>query len=105
MRWRLTASDVWRREMHPNRRGLFHYALGYAGHGGQAPDHKVFLNLPLENASTAAHELGHTFGLDHNGPHGDRLDANCKANYPSIMNYAYPSTGDGGTSRMDTAGP
>jgi len=53
------ASAVWQSMMSPNRRGLFHYALGYPGSGGQAPFHSIALNLPLDDAGTASHELGH----------------------------------------------
>ena len=91
------AQDVWRREMHESRRGLFHYALAYPDSGGQAPYHSVAFNLPMLDAGTAAHELGHNFGLGHGGPEGDGLDvkANCKANYPSVMSYAYLDRGWG----------
>ncbi len=89
------ARDVWRQQMHECRRGLFHYALAYAAGGGQSSYHSVAFNLPMESAGVAAHELGHTFGLDHNGPYGSRLDANCKPNYPSIMSYAYLDRGWG----------
>ena len=81
--------SVWRSMMNKNRYGIFHYALGYPGGGGQAPFHSVALNMPLDDAPTASHELGHTLGLDHNGPVHSGTDANCKPNYPSLMSYAY----------------
>ena len=83
------AGNVWKSMMNKNRYGLFHYALGYPGGGGQAPFHSVSLNMPLDDAPTASHELGHTLGLDHNGPVHSGADANCKPNYPSLMSYAY----------------
>ena len=83
------AADVWSRMMHRNRVGIFHYALGYPGSGGQAPVHAAALNLPLDDANGAAHEFGHTLGITHSGPDHDGADANCKPNYPSLMSYAY----------------
>jgi hypothetical protein len=83
------AAHVWQRMMNRNRVGLFHYVLGYAGDGGQSPLHVVAMNLPLGNANTAAHEFGHSLGLDHKGPDHQAADANCKPNYPSLMSYAY----------------
>jgi len=38
----------------------------------------------LQQAGTFAHEMGHTFGLQHGG--GD--NTNCKPNYQSVMSYA-----------------
>jgi hypothetical protein len=86
---------VWRSHMHPNRFGIFHYALGDAANGGQAPVHSIALNMPVASPGTAAHELGHTLGLNHFGPHRDgAVDANCKPNYPSVMNYGYENDKD-----------
>jgi hypothetical protein len=75
--------------MRNNRWGIFHYALGIPGTGGQSGLHRTTDNLPLGSAVAAAHEFGHTLGLDHMGPDHGPGDANCKPNYPSIMNYAY----------------
>jgi hypothetical protein len=83
------AGDVWQQNIQHNRAGLFHYVLGYPGDGGQAPLHTVAVNLPLSNANTAAHEFGHSLGLDHKGPDHPGADANCKPNFPSLMSYAY----------------
>lgn len=71
------------------RRGYFHYALGYPGGGGQAPINSWQLNMPIDSPSSAAHEFGHTLGIEHSGPAGIGRDANCKPNYPSLMSYAY----------------
>jgi hypothetical protein len=85
-----SAADAWTDHMHPNRRGLFHYALTYEGGGGSTPPHKIYSSFNHGSASNSAHEFGHSVGLGHNGPHGgEPIDANCKPNYPSIMNYAY----------------
>lgn len=80
---------VWRKHMHPNRFGIFHYALGETVTGGQAPVHHIALNLPITAPGTAAHELAHNLGLNHFGPDHLGGDANCKPNYPSLMSYAY----------------
>ncbi len=95
---RATHTAVRFAHMHANRRGLFHYALGDPGCGGQANGPLMSLHLPLCDEVGASHELGHTLGLNHYGPNGTGTppqpdntgeDLNCKANYPSLMNYAY----------------
>lgn len=97
---RADAANVWQSMMSPRRRGMFHYALGYPGSGGQAPVNTLALNLPLAfegqserdfrgSVDTSAHELGHTIGLDHSGPRDVGPGANCKPNYPSLMSYAF----------------
>lgn len=87
------AGSAWETMMEKNRRGLFHYGLGYPGSGGQAPFHTFAVNLPLDDPATAAHEMGHTLGVDHSGPRHGRPEANCKPNYPSLMSYAYLGKG------------
>jgi hypothetical protein len=47
----------------------------------------------MNSANNAAHEFGHTIGLDHNGPYSVTNEPNCKPNYPSLMNYAYYDSG------------
>jgi uncharacterized repeat protein (TIGR01451 family) len=52
-------------------------------------------NLTLSWAGTLMHELGHNLGLRHGGgaaidtdSNGNKLSANCKTNYISVMSYA-----------------
>ena len=102
-----------------NRKDIFHYALmahaigspsvtnplqpvansGIADSNGG--DLMITLGLwdnqvgsSLVQASTLMHELGHNFGLRHGGvvPSGT-LEANCKPNYQSIMNYLFQIRG------------
>jgi hypothetical protein len=45
-------------------------------------------------ASTLMHELGHNFGLRHGGVlRSGKLEANCKPNYQSVMNYLFQVRG------------
>jgi hypothetical protein len=102
-----------------NRKDIFHYvlfahALGYgsptnplvprktsgiADSGGG--DFMVTLGLwdnetgtIFVQGSTLLHELGHNLGLKHGGvvPNG-AIEANCKANYQSVMNYLFQVRG------------
>ncbi len=77
----------------PERRGLFVHGSDTPGtSGGQASS-----RLPTYTAAATeahAHELGHLGRLDHEGPEGSAAQrsafaGNRRANYPSIMNYAY----------------
>jgi hypothetical protein len=84
---RASAGSVYQTMMDPARRGLFHYALGDPGGGGQAGP-GIALNFPMGSGVTAAHETGHTLSLNHEGkPPG----VNCSPAYPSVMNYAFQS--------------
>ena len=84
---RAQAANVYDAMMDPNRRGVFHYALGDPGSGGQAAP-GIALNLPMGNARAAAHEFGHTLDLAHEGK---APGLNCSPAYPSLMNYAFLS--------------
>ena len=84
---RASAGSVYQTMMDAARRGLFHYALGDPGGGGQAGP-GIALNFPMGSGVTAAHEFGHTLSLNHEGkPPG----LNCSPAYPSVMNYAFQS--------------
>jgi hypothetical protein len=102
-----------------NRKDIFHYALlahalGYpslenplipVANSGIADsnggDLMITLGLwdnevgtPFVQASTLMHELGHNFGLRHGGVLASgMLEANCKPNYQSIMNYLFQVRG------------
>lgn len=75
--------------MSDSRRGLFHYVLGYMS-GGGACGVGIACGFNMASVSNSAHEFGHTLFLDHSGPAG-KHEPNCKPNYPSLMNYAFPS--------------
>lgn len=81
--------EVFNTAMAENRRGVFHYALGHPGGGGQAPTQTFRLNMPIDSPPGALHELSHNIGLNHAGPDGIGPDANCKPNFPSLMSYSY----------------
>jgi hypothetical protein len=113
-----------------NRKDIFHYALiahalGYpsienpqvpvANSGIADPnggDLMITLGLwdnevgtGFVQASTLIHELGHNFGLRHGGVLGSgMLEANCKPNYQSVMNYLFQVRGlwdSAGVPRID----
>jgi len=73
------------------RRGLFRYGLRVADGGGQRSGLAFTWG---GSARVAAHELGHTTGLTHDGVPNHTASVNCKPNYPSIMNYAYDSAAE-----------
>lgn len=78
----------------PARHGIFRYALFYVtGGGSQAPG--WLLSFNGWSAYNTAHETGHSLGLGHSGPLDvpKTVDVNCKPNYPSVMNYAFPGSG------------
>jgi hypothetical protein len=85
---------------------IAHYVLfanmldssSYSGWSRGIPGHDLVITLghpswgggtQLQQAGTLMHELGHTLGLRHGGDQ----DANCKANYISIMSYSYQTVG------------
>jgi hypothetical protein len=102
-----------------NRKDIFHYALmahalGYPSienprvpvansgiadsNGGDAMitlglwDNEV--GTGFVQAATLMHELGHNFGLRHGGVlRSGMLEANCKPNYQSVMNYLFQVRG------------
>lgn len=78
------------------RSGVFHYALATTGGGGQgvlAGDRFGWaVAAGNRNVGAFVHELGHNLALQHHG-HDAWGAVNCKPNYDSIMNYAFPGTG------------
>lgn len=87
----LTAAGTYRDSV---RTDIFRYALMTLGGGGQAeaiPADKFGWGVSETHGSpvTFAHELGHAVGIAHHG-HSSWGAANGKANYLSLMNYAYP---------------
>lgn len=90
--------------MDASRMGLFRYAFWYVGGGGQNPTSPstscvgcgVYAWSSGNEIDTFTHESIHTNGLAHSGPAKlDGVDPNCKAAYPSIVNYAYQGAGVG----------
>ncbi len=86
----------------PVRLGVFRYALWYDGGGGQTPTSEWCLGCGAYGWSsgneidTFTHESIHAHGLAHSGPaKAVGVDPNCKAAYPSIVNYAFQGAGYG----------
>lgn len=77
--------------MSPARRGLFRYGLRVASGGGQTSGLAFTWG---GDPRVAAHELGHTTGLTHDGVPNSTAAVNCKPNYPSIMNYGYDAAAE-----------
>jgi hypothetical protein len=92
--------ELVRTGMHASRRGVFRYGPGHTGGSGQCLVNHIACGFGLNDVNPA-HEMGHSLGLDHSGPAGILpLGANCKPNYPSLMNYGYYTMPDphiGGT--------
>ena len=84
---------AWKEHMSPLRVGLFRYLMIYPSGGGQNALNSYAANGPNNSPWVLAHEFGHSMGLGHSGPaHGTGdVDANCKPNYPSLMNYGFQS--------------
>lgn len=98
------------------RHGIFHHAMfihtydssGSSGVADFVGDNLIVSlgywfdqgEVPTDQAGTFMHELGHNLGLDHGG--GDGI--NNKPNYPSVMNYAWQTTGLDGSAFLTTAG-
>ena len=87
------------------RAAIFHHAhmvpsnaSGPNGMGGQGElgGTRFYWKGAFLDAKMSAfvHELGHNLGLSHWG-HDDWGRANCKPNYPSLMNYAFNGAGVG----------
>lgn len=89
----------------PDRKNrIYHWTIAGHGAGGQAEvaSNRFVFGTGAGNPNGGsmsgfdkfvsfallAHELGHNLGLVHEGRNG-ASQANCKANYPSLMNYAY----------------
>ena len=74
------------------RKNVFRYAMfiNKSCRGSTESAGRYFFfcaNANGPNARTFTHELGHTMGLNHQGLGGN----NFKPNYPSLMNYRFPS--------------
>ena len=91
----VAADDAWPVHLSATRRGVFRYALAYGGNGGGQTGRGFTASYTITSAFLAAHETGHSLGLNHGGPMSQALQVNCMPNYPSLMNYAYDSAGTG----------
>jgi len=85
--WKRTSYPAARTQfMSPARRGIFRYGLRVASGSGQTAGLAFTWG---GGGRVAAHELGHTAGLFHDGLYNAQASINCKPNYPSIMNYGF----------------
>jgi hypothetical protein len=75
--------------MSPSRWGYFRHAVMHNGGGGNGGGQCY--NANHNNGWHNSHELGHTLGLSHGGTDAS-VQANCKPNYRSIMNYVYSTS-------------
>ncbi len=78
------------------RQGVFHYGLmspGAGGGQGATPGDRFGWGVSVANRHVRSfvHELGHNLALRHWG-HDSWGNANGKANYLSLMNYAFPGS-------------
>jgi hypothetical protein len=82
-------------QMSPGRRGIFHYVMGYTTGGGGCVVDIIACGFNMFDDGNSAHEFAHTIGLRHDGPAipDNKDQANCKPNYPSLINYAFLYTG------------
>ncbi len=90
---RALCSSDWQSQMAKNRRWLFRHSNNNATVSGQAG---FGVQLATNAASTVPHELGHTTGLNHNGPRSIVGTKGLNGNplYPSLMSYLYQSYTD-----------
>ena len=88
------------RDFHASRHGYFRYALVTDQGTGQAGQDAFTINRDLARVALFAHELGHTFGLQHHG-HTRWGELNCKPNYMSMMGYTYQNSPAVGFSRRE----
>ncbi len=94
------------------RRTVFRYALRYVGGGGQSETSVQCLGCGAYGWASGTsidaftHESVHAQGLGHSGPAmpNGGVDANCKASYFSIINYAFMGTGYGLSDGLGFAG-